>query len=309
MSSECSDDTISLDGKMYDVALGDGLTDNELTEELEKLSDINAAPRVPKVASIIVIPDKTKTPRMDQSARPIKLNRNKTDSSKHKVAPPKGKTPVGPLPALFSKAAEKESKTSDIGAYKRIRSPGTQLAEENLRPQRHVKIASRAPRISMVESQSREETLKLKVCLVDSHPSGRDTKIIRSFLNDKIVVAMKNNKPLPIFKECTSRHDGVYLDCADYSSAEWRRDAIKPGIPELSHKLMVVPHDELVQANAKQTQVRVVTCLPTRQDSRFILEAMAKLNSNLSTERWRITSRRNKGAAKSTILMRMDKES
>lgn len=118
MSNEDSDDTISMDGRLYDLALGDGLTDNELADEMQKLSDHNVAPKTPKVASIIVIPEGTNqavmnleltSARLEASATkhmvhpPTKTNRNKSGSAKIKSAPSK----EGPLPALFSKAALK----------------------------------------------------------------------------------------------------------------------------------------------------------------------------------------------------------
>lgn len=333
--SEGSDDTISMDGTLYDAALGEGLTDNEIADELEKMPYGTKTPGTPKLASAIVIPEGSNPSAMDlgppvdrlitsaakhhENHPSIKINRNRIESAKTKPAQPKGKVPLGPLPALFSKAAAKEGKTSDIGAYKRVRSPGTQLADEKSRPQKHVKIATRID-TSMFEPQSSvvdldrdviKKTLNLKVCLADYHPSVKDTKTIKNFLSDKIIEALNDDgKLVPIFKDCTPREDGVYLVCTDISCAEWLFNTIERGIPNFNHKLIIVPHDEQIKVSAaKQSHIRVVTCLPTRKDKVFILGAMAKLNVNLNTEKWRITGRRNKGAAKLTLYMRMDEES
>lgn len=220
--SVCSDDTLSMDGALYDAALGEGLTDNELAEEMVGMPNGTEAPKTPKLASVIVIPEglEISAARRHESHPSTKINRVRTDSAKTKSAHPKVKAQLGPLPAVFKKAAEKVGETSDIGAYKRVRSPGTQLADEKSRPQKHVKIATRI-NTSMVEPQSprvdkgrevMKKTLNLKLCLADYHPSDKEIKAIKKFLNDEIIEALNDDSNLvPIFKDCTCREDGVYL--------------------------------------------------------------------------------------------------
>lgn len=49
--------------------------------------------------------------------------------------------------------------------------------------------------------------------------------------------------------------------------------------------------------------------IPTRKLNEFILSGLAQQNKNLDTSKWRIAHRRPKGATKSTLFLRMDRES
>lgn len=80
-------------------------------------------------------------------------------------------------------------------------------------------------------------------------------------------------------------------------------------IPNTDIKLMVLPYNHSVIHESPTRFVRVVTSVNTRKDNAFILNAMAKFNPNINVERWRISSRRPKGAVKSLLFMRMDDKS
>lgn len=355
-NNEVSDsDTVSLDGKLYEMALAsdmDGLTDGEIREELEDLSEdddgINVTikegikpncivdPSPPRVASVMVIPEATKRTMADlipKSGVPTiatnrtsadgttKKNRNKNGSAKKKKSFNKQKDSAGSLVSMLSKVTVSSGVKSNPvqGTPKRVRSPDSEFDGDQSRPAKVLKIPksvqpttsrnSVAPTQNVSYSDAARKTLHLKVCLADKQPVGKDLSNVKNFLNEKIEETIENRSFLPIFNACRIGVDGVYLVCSDYSCAEWLTNIVKSDIPNVQSKLIILPQDEQVQLVETQTMVRVVACVPSRKSNEIILDTFAQHNKNLNTEKWKITSKRYKGAIRSTIFMRIDKES
>lgn len=158
-------------------------------------------------------------------------------------------------------------------------------------------------------SEVARETLHLKVTLAEKKPCMNDLMNVKLFLTDKAVEAMEKGERIPIFSDNVIKSDGLYLRCSDHACATWLKSLIENGVPETIPKLVVIPHDEVWETPVTQSFIRVVTCISTRRDSGFILDAIAKMNPHLNTENWKITSRRKKGATKLTLFMRMDEHS
>lgn len=148
------------------------------------------------------------------------------------------------------------------------------------------------------------KSLNLKVCLADRQPAGKELIFIREFLTEKIEEAVSERGFIPIFRNNVIGKDGVYLSCSD-----WLRNITKLVLPKVDAKIMVIPQDQTVNYNVAPNLVRTVLCLPSKKPNDFILNALAQLNPNIITEKWRIASRRFKGAVKTLLFMRMDRDS
>lgn len=81
------------------------------------------------------------------------------------------------------------------------------------------------------------------------------------------------------------------------------------GIPDISSKLVVLPHETQLQFDPYFVNVRVVMTIPTKKPGDVSLSDLAQLNKDLNIERWRITRIRPKGSSSSKVYMRMDKRS
>ncbi len=154
-----------------------------------------------------------------------------------------------------------------------------------------------------------KESLHLKVCPDNKRPSTKDLKVIKEFINGKIMEALENEDYFPIFNGNELGMDGVYLKCSDFSCASWLRKVIASAEASTNLKLIVLQHDVKVTAPIASGNIRVVTCIPTNKENEWILDKISKLNRNLNTENWHIKRRRPKGTGKTTLYMRIDKES
>lgn len=295
----------------------------------------------PRVASVLVVPESTKRtisnllPRSDRvsndSARSTpgevgarKNVRNRNGSTKKKVKNSFNSEPPGSIVSMLSRV--RVSSTSSNGGEegrpttpKRNRSPGMVLTETHTQPAKLARTVAptptpRATVENPITSQSysdvAKKTLNLKVCLADRPPLGSDLNKIKKFLNDKIEESIISQSFVPIFaRDCFVGRDGFYTPCSNFSCAEWLMNTVGTNIPDVDSKIIVLPHDSTVPVVASNNLVRVVVHVPTRKPNDFILNAMARLNNNLDTGKWRINNRRFKGATKSTLYMRMDKDS
>lgn len=166
-SSESSD-TLSLDCKLLNTALGkdlDGLSDDELRQEIEELSDVSdnvnvtirevkvpnqhVDPIQPRVASVLVVPETTKRAFKDFIPKPSTANsstgrttnkskdekKNRNGSSKRRLRKARSSGEAGSLESLLSKVTVSgKGKGNEITSTpKRYRSPGE--AQEVLQPQ------------------------------------------------------------------------------------------------------------------------------------------------------------------------------
>lgn len=185
----------------------------------------------------------------------------------------KYKQPVNTLTKMLSKVTVKQqdSPRTDGPNTKRVRSPASAQAHDNVRPTKQMRNASQAS----TSSQSQQQ-----------RHGGQNRSY--SDIIAKITLSLK-----------------VFV-CSDFSCVQWLQKITAQGIPNLKTRLVVLKHGEKLELAANVHTVRVVTCVPTRRDNAFILPAFANLNKNLNTEAWKITSRRHKGASKSTIFMRID---
>lgn len=373
-----SSDTISLNGNLFDLAMGrdlDGLTDNELKEEVDLLSDeddgINvtikeivkpshSVAQTPlAVASVLVVPEATKKslanlipgkhrqPVVDSKPTHESGSTNKRNRAGSVKRRSKNERAIGgpsSLVSMLSKVTVSgDGKAKVSSTPKRNRSPGEALIVNQQQPIKIPKTAiaptqppstaarggarvtaSEANRIGATtiaqgssEPNQRQETysevtaktLDLKVVLSDRAPAGRDLIGVKKFLSDKIEDSVSNKSFLPIFKKCYVGKDGVYAFCSDFACAQWLVNVIKLGVPGIDSKLAVIPHDVPVKLAEVKDMVRVVVTLPSRKTNEFILTAFAGYNKDLNTEDWRIRKRRNKGASKTTLFMRMDRAS
>lgn len=135
------------------------------------------------------------------------------------------------------------------------------------------------------------------------------TPLIRKFLSEKVFQDIEANSFAPTFEDNRIGSDGLYLTCSNFSSSEWVIKTISSATEFKESKLVVVPANEVIQFTIAVKHVRVVTTIPTRKESHDILKALAHLNKNLNTEKWRITRKRPSGATKSIVYMRMDEQS
>lgn len=362
MSNVPSDsDTISMDGKLYDLAIGsdlDGLTDNEIRTELDIISDEeeedninvtikegikpNWAEIPPRLASVVVIPGSNKrvvkdliplsrkespsTPNREHNPQ-IQKNKNRNGSAKRRSSSKSAKyssNVAGSLITMLSRTSVSEQPPAPPSSTpKRIRSPGTYLAEENSKPAKIFKARVNPTQPQQLNDQTSppsdvlhrsysevaRETLSLKICLLEKLPNKGELTTIINFLNDKVIAALEVDSYVPDLKDLEMGQDGLYLKCSDRSSADWLLKIIGENVPGINSKLTIIPQDQSLQVPTAQTTVRVVTCVNSRKPNDIILKTMATFNKNLNTEHWKISSRRYKGATYNTLFMRMDKES
>lgn len=361
VNSETSD-VSSLNGDLMDIALGsdlDGLTDNEVNDEINGMSEsddddgvnvtikegikpnYSVGPK-PKVASIMVVPEATKRsiidliPKQSDSLGPLGIksastalkptkSRNKNGSAKRQAKNQKNRNDnAGSLMSMLSRVGANASANKDgIGKQstpKRMKSPGSDI-ERNPTKQFKSNIPVAQPLQPLPSANSdvtqnlsyREvvlNSLKLKVCLKNRCPVGKELSYVKDFLTAAIEDAVIQRKFVPIFGDCNIGNDGVYTDCSDSSCADWLMNITKARIPKVNDDLIVIPQgQQLLFAQPPSNLVRTVCCVPNRKGNEFILAAFAQLNKNINTENWRITSRRHKGPIKTTLFMRMDKES
>lgn len=338
-------DTMSMDGKLFEIALGpdlDGLTDSELDNEIQMLSDdtdnennntvkeksrpTSKSPTgTPKLPSVLVVPSSSKSTLLDwmpkvnesKSSTPIKDKRKNRSGSQKRDKNPKSKE-TGSLVSMLSKvtvSTKTKTPSAPEVSSKRNRSPGTALVDSR-RPAKHPKIpgpkpndSSDGPVLERSYSEIVKKTLQLKICLAEKKPEGNELKTIRNHLEGKVIEALEKEKFIPVFEKNWIGEDGVYVVCADFSCAEWVAKMVKEGIPGIKSKLAILPHDIVVKLKLAPEPIRVVTRVFTRKPNEFILDAMAKLNKNLNTEGWKIRSRRNHGTHKLTLFMKVDQAS
>lgn len=342
-------DADSLTGDLIDIAVGsdlDGLSDGDFAASLEELSDeddginvtiregIKPSPAVlkPKVASVVVVPNRNPsdlipkekkldstvtaavTPKTVQAAKGSNKNGSSKRTKKHKAIESKNSS-TGSLISMLSKVNVSASTASIQSTPKRLRSP--ESIEANDKPTKQSKAPATITSLPIVETATSQtyrdavlKSLDMKVCIVDRPPVSKDMRSVQDYLTGKIEEAVLQNDFIPLFrKNPYIGKDGVYLSCSNSRCGDWLLNFNDSVVPNINGKIIVVPQDQIVTVASQERQVRTVVHLPTRKSNDFILNALAGLNTNLNTEKWKISSRKHKGATKTTLFMRMDSES
>lgn len=147
------------------------------------------------------------------------------------------------------------------------------------------------------------------MCAAQRPLTSKELHTIKSFLIHQIEQSLEHESDfIPIFTEpCKIGQDGVYVYCANQACANWITHMTATGFPEISERMVILPHETPVTFNPIFIEVRVITTIPTRKSKDEILKNLAQLNRNLNTKKWRITKMRNKGSKSSTVYMRIDK--
>lgn len=222
----------SLCGDLVDIGLHEGLTDVELNDELAELSDTDDGINVtikevakPKVASVVVehlnvgVPAKSKSKNRSGSAK----------RGARKAGQAQGKASSGSLISMLSRVSVTEgvsngkvilsSQSEESNNSKRLRSPASNLANKDQPPKvrkfSNAEGTSTVSAAQSVEPAYREvalQSLKVKICLADRQPVGKELMFIRDFLAETIEQAVMQGKFVPLFRNDTYiGKDGVYL--------------------------------------------------------------------------------------------------
>lgn len=113
---------------------------------------------------------------------------------------------------------------------------------------------------------------------MDRPSTEQDIKAIKMCLKEQIEATIINKGRVPVFDDSYAGKDSLYTVCSDYFCAKWLIGMTTPGIPGLNSKLVVLPQDAELPAAA----MRVVVCVPTRQNNEFILAKMSAPGNQMS---------------------------
>lgn len=290
----------------------------------------------PKIQSVVVIPESAsirpnveacqsglktgrepKLPKRNKNR--IGLTKNKANDSGNSSSTlitllSKGRTPVRKNASKPTIQVDRNNGVTPVNG-KRNRSAGTTPEANGTQPDKMAKLQGETncktpdgtPRHSLMDRRN----LNLKVCASRRPLTSKELQNIKQFLIYQIEQALEHRSNfIPIFTEpCKIGQDGVYVYCADETCAQWIKHSANMGIPDISEKLVTLPHETPVLFDPTFVTVRVYTTIPTQKPKDKILEDLAQLNRDLNTERWQIKRIRPKGPKSSIAYIRMDKRS
>lgn len=322
----------------------EGLTDNDIQLELDVIKkwgesfnlkgkpsegNLSKTPlSTPKIKSVVVLPElASNRPNIAVSksgsktatvTKQPKRNKNRSVMAKSKAGSSEGSSST--LMALLSKGKmpDREGAQNDKNdltpvSGKRARSAGTTPEGNSKQPEKVAKFqdvpARKSPDATPKFNLLERRTMNLKVCAAQRPLTSKELHTIKRFLIYQIEQSLEHESDfIPIFTEpCKIGQDGVYVYCANQACANWITHMAATGFPEISERMVILPHETPVTLNPIFINVRVITTIPTRKSKDEILKILARLNRNLNTEKWRITKMRNKGSSNSTVYMRIDK--